>query len=231
MKKKDEHFLVANRISRIYDGRYVLKKFSYVFPSHGLVGIIGPSGCGKSTLLNLLSLLDKPDEGFITFMGSDINKWKDNRKLKYRSEDIGIIFQHYNLLENETAQYNVCLPLLINGGSKKETYRKSVSLLESISFKKELYKERACNLSGGEKERIAILRALINNPKIILADEPTGALDSDNSELIMKMLKGISKERLVVVVSHNLKLINKYASVLLTVKDGILIGEKRGINE
>lgn len=214
---------------------YVLKHFSYGFPSSGLYGIIGKSGSGKSTLLNMISLLDKPTSGDVYFNNENMHKWSNKRKIQFRNKDMGIIFQHYYLVESENVIYNIALPFLISGGSEKEGKGRATKLLESISYRKELYTQVVSNLSGGEKQRVAILRALINDPKVILADEPTGALDSRNSVLIMEMLKDISKTKLVIVVTHNIELIKKYADKTIELKDGELIkitnnelGKKRG---
>ena len=201
----------------------VLKHFSYGFPMNGLFGVIGKSGSGKSTLLNMIALLDTLTSGSVYFNNENINKWSNKRKNAFRNKDIGIIFQHYHLLESETALYNILLPYLISGGSEREGKEKAMKLLESINYKKDLYTQVVSNLSGGEKQRIAILRALMNDSKVILADEPTGALDSKNSEVIMKMLKDISKTKLVIVVTHNIELINRYADKTLELKDGALV--------
>ena len=213
----------------------VLKHFSYGFPSSGLYGIIGKSGSGKSTLLNMISLLDKPTSGDVYFNSENMTKWSSKRKIQFRNKEIGIIFQHYYLVESENVIYNIALPFLISGGSEKEGKAKATKLLESINYRKELYTQVVSNLSGGEKQRVAILRALINDPKVILADEPTGALDSRNSVLIMEMLKDISKTKLVIVVTHNIELIKKYADKTIELKDGELInitnnelGKKKG---
>ena len=201
----------------------VLNHFSYGFPTSGLFGVIGKSGSGKSTLLNMISLLDKPTSGDVYFNGENIHKWSNRRKIKFRNFDMGIVFQHYHLVESETVIYNILLPHLISGGSEKEGNKKAAKLLESINYRKELYSQVVSNLSGGEKQRVAILRALINNPKVILADEPTGALDSRNSELIMNILKEISKTKLVIVVTHNIELIKKYADKTIELKDGNIL--------
>ena len=221
--------LCLNNVSRCYeinDGKkYALKQFSYTFPTTGFYGIVGKSGSGKSTLLNLISLLDKPTNGDIYFINENIQKWSDKRKRQYRYKDLGLVFQHYNLIESETVLYNISLPQLIAGKSEKKALEHSKELLDSIGFRKNLYTQRVSDLSGGEKERVAILRSIANNPRMILADEPTGALDSKNSELFMKMFKEISKTKLVIMVSHNNKLIDKYADEIISIKDGMI--EKR----
>ena len=222
--QKDKNLIELFNVTRTYQvdtkTKNALDNVSLSFPSRGLIGVIGKSGSGKSTLLNVMALLDKPTSGEILFDGDDIKKWKEKRKRKYRHTDIGMIFQHYNLVENETVMYNIMLPCFIKGMKYKEAENKAKTLLDSISFKKELYEQRVFNLSGGEKQRVAILRALINDPKVIFADEPTGALDSRNSFLIMKNLKKISQGKLVIVVSHNLVLIEKFADKIISLKDG-----------
>ena len=222
--QKDKNLIELINVTRTYQvdtkAKNALDNVSLSFPSRGLIGVIGKSGSGKSTLLNVMALLDKPTSGEILFDGDDIKKWKEKRKRKYRHTDIGMIFQHYNLVENETVMYNIMLPCFIKGMKYKEAENKAKTLLDSISFRKELYEQRVFNLSGGEKQRVAILRALINDPKVIFADEPTGALDSRNSFLIMKNLKKISQDKLVIVVSHNLTLIEKFADQIISLKDG-----------
>ena len=200
--------------------KIVLSNISLMFPSSGLISIVGKSGSGKSTILNISSLLDEPTNGCVYFMNENIHKWNAKRKEKYRNEDIGMIFQSYHLLENETVIFNIILPALIAGVDKAKAEDRASKLLKDIGFKEHLYNQPAKDLSGGEKERVAILRALINNPKIIFADEPTGALDSANSILFMKLLKKISKDRLVILVSHNLDLVKKYSDRIITLKDG-----------
>lgn len=217
-------------ISKLYKvenkDNYALKDFSFEFPSSGLFGVVGKSGSGKSTLLNMISLLDKPSSGDVYFNNENVSKWSNKRKNLFHNKDMGMVFQHYNLIETENVLFNIMLPFLITGGSEKEGKKKAISLLESIDYRKDLYQQTVSNLSGGEKQRVAILRALINDPQFILADEPTGALDSRNSEVIMKMLKDISKTKLVIMVAHNIKLVEKYADKIITLKDGNLIETK-----
>ena len=217
-------------ISKLYKiedkDNYALKDFSFEFPSTGLFGVVGKSGSGKSTLLNMISLLDKPSSGDVYFNNENVSKWSNKRKNLFHNKDMGMVFQHYNLIETENVLFNIMLPFLITGGSEKEGKKKAISLLESIDYRKDLYQQTVSNLSGGEKQRVAILRALINDPQFILADEPTGALDSRNSEVIMKMLKDISKTKLVIMVAHNIKLVEKYADKIITLKDGNLIETK-----
>ena len=198
----------------------VLDNVSLILPSSGLVAIVGKSGSGKSTLLNMISLLDKPTAGRVYFMNENTATWKKKRIEQYLNKDIGIVFQNYHLLENETGLFNVALPLLISGEDGKIALQLAKNLLEDMGIREELYLRKCRDMSGGEKERIAILRAIINNPKVVLADEPTGALDSNNSILVMDIFKKISQKRLVVFVTHNTELVKKYANQIISIKDG-----------
>ena len=200
--------------------RVVLDNISLMFPSCGLVSIVGKSGSGKSTLLNIASCMDDPTNGCLYYMNDNMQKWSEKRKEQYRKNEIGMVFQSYHLLENETCLYNIMLPALIDGKTQKEAEIAAKSLLKSINFPENLYKSLVKNLSGGEKERIAILRSLINDPKIIFADEPTGALDTKNSVAVMELLKTVSRDRLVILVSHNEKLVRKYSNQIIHLVDG-----------
>ena len=220
-----------SKVSRFYmvnkTKKYVLKDVTLTLPNNGLVTILGKSGSGKSTLLNLLGKLDNPSEGKIYFNNENINKYKEKDLINYRTQMISFIFQHYHLLEKQTALYNVMLPSLIKGNNQKVAKDEAVRLLESFSINKELYHKRCADLSGGEKERIAILRSFINKPKVILADEPTGALDKTNAVLVMDSLKKISKESLVVLVTHNKELAYQYSDRILHMHDGKIIKDER----
>ena len=198
----------------------VLDNISLMFPSSGLIAIVGKSGSGKSTLLNMISLLDKPTSGRVYFDNENVETWNQKRKEQYLNKDIGIVFQNYHLLENETGLFNVALPLLISGEDKKISLQLAKNLLEDLYIDQQIYMKKCKDMSGGEKERIAILRSIINNPKIVLADEPTGALDSHNSTLVMEIFKEISKKRLVIFVTHNIELVKKYADQVISIIDG-----------
>lgn len=221
-----------NKVSRYYlvgkkEKKYVLRHISLSFPSRGLICILGKSGSGKSTLLNLIGKIDKPSEGEIYYNDKKISKFKEKKMVTFRSQIVSYIFQHYHLLENQTAIYNVMLPALISGDSNRVAREKAEELLNSFSINKELFNKRCADLSGGEKERIAILRAFINKPKVILADEPTGALDKNNALLTMQALKKISDTSLVIVVTHNASLAKQYADRIIQMSDGKIIKDER----
>ena len=207
--------------------KYVLKGITMCLPNRGLICILGKSGSGKSTLLNLIGAIDKPSEGKVYFNNEDISKYREKKLTVFRSQVVSYIFQHYHLLENQTALYNVMLPALMSGESYKSTRKKAEALLTGFSISKELFNKKCADLSGGEKERIAILRSFINKPKVILADEPTGALDKSNALLTMQSLKELSKECLVVVVTHNNKLAEQYSDRIIKMSDGRIVEDKR----
>lgn len=205
--------------------RKVLDDINLSFKSTGLVAILGKSGSGKSTLLNMLSMLDKPTEGKMIYYGSDSSKWSKKRIDKFHQEDIGMIYQHYNLIEDLSVLENIMLPMLILGKKSSDCKEDAIKLLEDIDFPKNFYNKKVQDLSGGEKERVAMLRALINAPHIVLADEPTGALDIKNSRIAMNLLKKVSNKRLVLVVSHNVKLVTEFADRIIEICDGKIVSD------
>lgn len=220
-----------NKISRFYlvnkKKKYVLKEVNLSLPSTGLITILGKSGSGKSTLLNLLGKIDKPSEGTILFNNEDLNKYKEKQLSSFHSQAISFIFQHYHLLDNQTALFNIMLPCLISGDSFHKAKDKALTLLNEFNMNKELFNKRAADLSGGERERIAILRAFINEPKVILADEPTGALDKNNAVLVMEALKKASQTSLVILVTHNKKLAYEYSDRIVHMHDGRIVQDER----
>lgn len=205
---------------------YVLKNVSFSLPNNGLVCIVGPSGCGKTTLLNLLAGLDQTKEGEIFYLNENILNYKQKQKTFYLNREIGFVFQNYCLLEEESAVYNVMLPALIKGDEAIYVREEAEELLTKVWFSNELMHTKCRDLSGGEKQRVAIIRAIINGPKVIFADEPTGALDSANSINVIKLLKNISRKKLVVIVTHDLSLVQDYADRIITLKDGRIIDDK-----
>ena len=221
-----------NQVSKCYkvnkaENKYVLKEISLAFPHRGLISILGKSGSGKSTLLNLIGKLDNPSEGIIYFNGDNLAKYKEKELIAYRKNIVSYIFQHYHLLENQIALYNVMLPCLLKGDSYSSAKRRVLSLMKNFSINEEILKKRCSLLSGGEKERIAIMRAFINEPNILLADEPTGALDMNNSLLVMESLKKASETALVIMVTHNEPLARQYSDRIIHMKDGRVVNDER----
>ena len=220
-----------NKVGRYYlvdkKHKYVLKDVTISLPNHGLVTILGKSGSGKSTLLNLLGLIDTPSEGKIYFNNENINKYKEKKISLYHSKAVSFIFQHYHLLDKQTALYNVMLPALIGGKSYQTAKDEAILLMNEFGLDESLYKKRCSDLSGGERERIAILRSFINKPLVLLADEPTGALDKTNAVLVMDALKKISETALVVLVTHNNKLARQYSDRILYMHDGKITKDER----
>ena len=203
-----------------------LKNINLTLPSAGFISILGKSGCGKSTLLNIIGMMDEVSSGQYYFNSREVGKLSRLEKEDYRATKIGTIFQHYYLIEDQNVLFNVALPMLINGHKLKEAIEDAKTLLKGIGFDESLFEKKVSNLSGGEKQRVAILRALINNPNILIADEPTGALDSDNSFRIMEMLKKVSKKKLVIMVSHNEEIVRKYSDRIITLKDGSIVNDE-----
>ena len=203
-----------------------LKNINLKLPNVGLISIVGKSGCGKSTLLNIMAGLDKPTSGKYLFFKDNISDYKDKELEIFLNKRIGIIFQHYHLLEDKDVLFNISLPMLISGSSYKAARKEAITLLEGINFDKNYYHKKVKDLSGGEKQRVAILRALINSPNVLFADEPTGALDSENSLRIMEILKRASKKKLVVIVSHNKELVEKYSDRIIYMKEGQIVADE-----
>ena len=222
--------LSCSKLTKTYGGQtegvLALNSFTYSFPNKGLVSILGKSGSGKSTLLCLLSLMEKPTAGKVYFKGDDINALPDKAKNRFLRDETSFIFQHYGLFDKETVLENVILPLLMKGYSRKKAIKKAETILLRFGLKGFARREVA-TLSGGEKQRVAICRALIKKPRIIFADEPTGALDARNGEEVMKMLSSASKSALVIMVSHNKELVEAYSDRILHLKDGKLVSEEK----
>ena len=179
-----------------------LSNISINFREKEFVSILGPIGCGKTTLLNILGGLDRYDSGDICVNNNSTKNFKDKDWDAYRNHYIGFVFQSYNLIPHLSVVENVELALSIGGTGKKEKREKALKALEQVGLKEQA-KKRPNQLSGGQMQRVAIARALVNDPEIILADEPTGALDSETSVQVMDILKKISKNHLVIMVTHN----------------------------
>ena len=202
-----------------------VKDISLYLPEQGLVSIVGKSGCGKSTLLNLLMGIEKPSKGTIYYQDKKLSKFSKRELSKYHSNDVSMIYQHYNLLDDLSVVENIALPLLIRGESKRKAHEEVRELLKTFGLE-HLENQKVSTLSGGEKQRVAILRALITKPLAVLCDEPTGALDEKNSFLIMDELKKISRNKLVLMVSHNMNLVHQYSDRIIEMKDGKIIKDK-----
>lgn len=188
------------------------------------VAILGPSGSGKTTLLNIIGGLDRYDSGDLIINGISTKKYKDRDWDSYRNHTIGFVFQSYNLIPHQTVLSNVELALTISGISKAERKKRAIEALEKVGLGKQLHK-KPNQMSGGQMQRVAIERALVNDPEILLADEPTGALDSETSIQVMDLLKEVAKDRLVVMVTHNPELAEEYANRIVKVKDGHIISD------
>lgn len=230
--------LSLRNISRVYQLKggnsfSALKDINLSFSSCGLVSIVGKSGSGKSTLLNLICRIDKPTTGEIILNGKEYSKIKSKKDHRFFNKDIGIVFQSYNLIDDNTVLDNVSLPLLLSGYSRNKAKKKVVETLSKVGIEERFLNKKVAVLSGGEKQRVALARAIINEPKILLCDEPTGALDSKNSISMMELVSQISKSTLVIMVSHNLPLLEKYADRIIEIKDGKIIYDqiRRKVNE
>ena len=215
--------LNIKKITKIYktEGftQKALDNVTISFRKSEFVSILGPSGSGKTTLLNIIGGLDKYTSGDLIINEVSTKKYKDKDWDSYRNHRIGFVFQSYNLIPHQSILSNVELALTLSGISKKERRRKATKVLKEVGLEKHIHK-RPNQLSGGQMQRVAIARALVNNPDIVLADEPTGALDSETSVQIMKLLKDISKDKLVIMVTHNPELADNYSNRIISLKDG-----------
>ena len=200
---------------------HALKGISINFRKSEFVSILGQSGCGKTTLLNIIGGLDRYTSGDLIINGKSTKQFKDKDWDAYRNYSIGFVFQSYNLIPHQTILSNVELALTISGVSKKERRERAIKALEDVGLKEQIHK-KPNQLSGGQMQRVAIARALVNNPDIILADEPTGALDTKTSVQIMEILKEISKNKLIIMVTHNPELAEKYSSRIIKILDGVI---------
>ena len=204
--------------------QHALKNISVSFRKNEFVAILGPSGSGKTTLLNIIGGLDRYDSGDLIIDGKSTKGFKDKDWDAYRNHAVGFIFQSYNLISHISVLENVEMGMTLSGVSSAERRRKALELLEKVGLKDHAHK-RPNQLSGGQMQRVAIARALANDPKIILADEPTGALDSKTSTQIMELIKEIAKDKLVIMVTHNAELAKDYASRIVSMKDGVILDD------
>ena len=199
-----------------------LNDVSVNFRDNEFVAILGPSGSGKTTLLNVIGGLDKYDSGELIINSVTTKKYSDSDWDYYRNHTIGFVFQSYNLIPHQSVLANVELALTISGISGSEKKKKAMQALKSVGLQEQMHKKPA-QMSGGQMQRVAIARALVNDPDIVLADEPTGALDSETSVQVMDLLKEVAKDRLVVMVTHNPDLARQYATRIVTIKDGKIL--------
>lgn len=220
--------LQLQHISKVYHTGnqefHALKDISIRFRENEFVSILGQSGSGKTTLLNIIGGLDQYTSGDLLIQGKSTKQFKDRDWDSYRNHTIGFVFQSYNLIGHQTALSNVEIAMTLSGVSKAECKKRAIEALERVGLKDHLYK-KPNQMSGGQMQRIAIARALVNNPKVVLADEPTGALDSETSVQIMELLKDIAKERLVIMVTHNPELAQAYSTRIVQVLDGNILSD------
>ncbi len=226
--REDDFMLKLTNIVKEYpaggDIVAALRGVSLEFRKSEFVAILGPSGCGKTTLLNIIGGLDHYTRGDLSINGISTKKYKDADWDAYRNHSIGFVFQSYNLIPHQTVLNNVELALTISGISKKERRARAVEALKKVGLQDQL-KKRPNQMSGGQMQRVAIARALVNDPEILLADEPTGALDSETSVQVMELLKEISNDRLVIMVTHNPELADAYATRTVRLLDGNVIDD------
>lgn len=220
--------LKLDKITKVYEMGDLkveaLKGISLEFRKNEFVSVLGPSGCGKTTLLNIIGGLDRYTTGDLVINNKSTKEYKDKDWDNYRNHSVGFVFQSYNLIPHQTVLENVELALTLSGVSKEERHKRAIAVLEKVGLKDKI-KNKPNQLSGGQMQRVAIARALVNDPEIILADEPTGALDSTTSVQIMELLKEISKDKLIIMVTHNPELAEQYSSRIVKLLDGNLIND------
>ncbi|MFY0643276.1 MAG: ABC transporter ATP-binding protein [Bacteroidia bacterium] len=213
----------ASNISKSFGDLEVLRSIDLEINESEIVSIIGPSGAGKSTLLQILGTLENPSNGVISYNGAEITSLSKKKLAQFRNENIGFIFQFHHLLQEFTALENVCIPAFIGGVSKKEAEDKATKLLHRLGLGERL-SHKPSELSGGEQQRVAVARALINDPKVVFADEPSGNLDSENALALHQLFLELRKEfnQSFVIVTHNLELA-QLSDRTLSMKDGSIV--------
>ena len=195
---------------------------SLCFGSNEFVAILGASGSGKTTMLNVIGGLDQYESGDLVINGISTKEYRDRDWDGYRNHSVGFVFQSYNLIPHQSVLSNVELALTLSGVSKSERRKRAKEVLAQVGLADQIHKKPS-QMSGGQMQRVAIARALVNNPKIILADEPTGALDTETSVQIMDLLQNVAKDRLVIMVTHNPELADAYATRIVRLQDGKII--------
>jgi len=219
----DELIQVENLCKSYFDGSIelpVLKGIDMVVQTGEIISVVGASGVGKSTLLNIFGTLDKPTEGKILYLGEDIFEWNGNELARFRNREVGFVFQFHHLLPEFTALQNVAMPSLIGRADSSEAYDKASELLERVGLAERLTHPPA-KLSGGECQRVALARALVNNPKVVLADEPTGNLDRKTSEAVHDLIWKLNEEfnQTFIIATHNQSLAQR-ANRMIQLVDG-----------
>ena len=220
--------LEVKKVTKIYKTEGFVQKaldnISVNFRKSEFAAVLGPSGSGKTTFLNIIGGLDQYTSGDLVISGISTKDFKDRDWDSYRNHRIGFVFQNYNLITHQTVLRNVELALTLSGCSKEERRKRALKALKDVGLEKHINK-KPNQLSGGQMQRVAIARALVNDPEIILADEPTGALDSETSIQIMNLLKKISDGKLVIMVTHNPDLAKEYANRIINIKDGKIVSD------
>jgi len=209
---------------------HALQGIDLQFRENEFVAILGPSGCGKTTMLNIIGGLDQYTQGDLIINGRSTKDFRDRDWDSYRNHSVGFVFQSYNLIPHQTVLQNVELALTLSGVCKQERRRRAIQALDSVGLKSQLRKKPS-EMSGGQMQRVAIARALVNNPDIILADEPTGALDSETSIQVMDILKEVAKDRLVIMVTHNPDLAQQYATRTIRMLDGVITSDSAPLTD
>ena len=226
--------LELRKITKVYATddfkQTALDKVSITFKKNEFVSILGPSGSGKTTMLNIIGGLDEYTDGDLIINNVSTKEYKDTDWDSYRNHSIGFVFQSYNLIPHQSILSNVELALTLSGVSKQERKKRAKEALKKVGLTDHINK-RPNQLSGGQMQRVAIARALVNNPDIVLADEPTGALDSKTSEQIMELLKEVAEDRLVIMVTHNAELAKEYSTRIVELKDGVIINDTNPTEE
>ena len=217
--------LEVQNIKKIYRSRFgkneleALKSINFTVEAGEYIAIMGESGSGKTTLLNILALLDRPTSGKVILMGKDLQEIKDNEMAKFRRENLGFVFQDFNLLDNFTVKENILLPLVLSDEKISVMEEKLLKIAKKLNIS-ELLNKYPYEISGGQKQRTAIARALISDPKILLADEPTGALDSNSTRELLKVFKDLNQDReTILMVTHSIMAASEAKRVLF-IKDG-----------
>ncbi len=226
--------IILREVHKIYPvgnvGFHALKDINLKFEKGEFVSVLGQSGCGKTTLLNIIGGLDIPSSGNMVINGKLTTKFIENEWDQLRNKQIGFIFQNYNLLSTLSILDNVALPLRLMGARKKEARKKSLEMLTKVGLKKHVHK-LPTEISGGQRQRVAIARALVKDPEIILADEPTGALDSKTGHEILQLIKQLSEDKLVIMVTHNKNIATTYSNRIIEMEDGRILNDSYNLQQ